>query len=508
MRTRNAIYNTFSAATVQLLTFFIGIILPRMLLVTYGSELNGLRASINQFISYLYILEMGLGGALTYALYKPLQEANVDEINGVVAAARKSYRQIGYMFTALIGLLAIVYPLVINKGTIDTLTIILLILVMGATGIINYFTIGGYTVLLTAAQRGYILSIIKCIYLIFNTILLIVLIKFKCNIVVVYTCSISSTILHALLIRLYIKKHYSYLNLKVPPQKNALKKRYDVLIHQISGLIVSNVPMILLTLYGDLKEVSVYSIYALIFSSITMILGVISTALTPAFGDLIAEDNKTLLKQTYSQYEFIYYLIITIIYSCTYILGLGFVKIYTDGVTDAQYINPSLLLLFSLMGFLTSWKVPQVTMITAAGHFKETRHRAIIETCVTIIMSCILGKFLGLTGIMLGSISGLCYRAIDMFYARKITGFAFKYTFARVLRMICIMAVINIPFIFWIHLAPANWFEWLIEALGVGVWSVIAGFGINTIFEKDTMKSFIIRLANMLNIKINHKITA
>ncbi|WP_054742968.1 lipopolysaccharide biosynthesis protein [Cellulosilyticum ruminicola] len=508
MRTRNAIYNTFSATTVQILTFFIGIILPRMLLVTYGSELNGLRASINQFISYLYILEMGLGGALTYALYKPLQSANIDEINGVVAAARKSYRQIGYMFTALIGVLAIVYPLVINKGSVDTLTIILLVLVIGITGIINYFTIGGYTVLLTAAQHGYILSIIKCIYLVFNTVLLIVLIKFKCNIVFVYTCSISSTVLHALLIRLYIKKHYSYLNLKVPPQKNALKKRYDVLIHQISGLVVSNVPMVLLTLYGDLKEVSVYSIYALIFSSITMILGVISTALTPAFGDLIAEDNKSLLKQTYSQYEFIYYVIITIIYSCTYILGLGFVKIYTDGVTDAQYINPNLLLLFSLIGFLTSWKVPQVTMITAAGHFKETRHRAIIEASITIIMSCILGKLLGLEGIMLGSIMGLCYRAIDMYYARKITGFSFKNTFMRVIRMLCIITIINAPFILWIKLDPSNWFEWLIVALGVGIWSVIVACSINTIFEKQTMQSFILRLLRLLNIKINHKLTA
>lgn len=508
MRTRNAIYNTFSAATVQILTFFIGIILPRMLLVTYGSELNGLRASINQFISYLYILEMGLGGALTYALYKPLQSANIDEINGVVSAARRSYRQIGYMFTALIGVLAIVYPLVINNGDISNTTIVLLVLVMGATGIINYFTIGGYTVLLTAAQRGYVLSIIKCIYLVFNTVLLIVLIKFKCNIVFVYTCSISSTILHALLIRLYIKKHYGYLNLKVPPQKNALKKRYDVLIHQISGLIVSNVPMFLLTLYGDLKEVSVYSIYALIFSSITMILGVISTALTPAFGDLIAEDNKGLLKQTYSQYEFIYYVIITIIYSCTYILGLGFVKIYTDGVTDAQYINPMLLLLFSLMGFLTSWKVPQVTMITAAGYFKETRHRAIIETCITIVMSCILGRILGLEGIMLGSIIGLCYRAFDMLYARKITGFPFKNTFTRLLRMLCIIGIINAPFIFWIHLDPANWMEWLLHAIGVGIWTVLVAFSINTIFEKQTMKSFIVRLSKLLNIKIKHKITA
>lgn len=501
MRTKRVIYNTSTAAIVQILTFAVGLILPRMLLVTYGSTINGLRASIVQLISYFYIVEMGLGGALTFALYKPLQQNNIEEINGIIAASQKAYKQIGMIFSVLVLGLTCVYPFIVEGQGIETYTIVFLILSSGVAGIINYFTLGGYTVLLTASQKGYILSIIKIIYLVFNTLLLVYLISLKIDIGIAYFISLVSNIFQVMITRIYIKCHYPYINTKVKPNQEALSKRYDVLIHQISGMIVSNIPVLILTLYGDLKEVSVYCIYMMIFSSITMVLGIFSGAFMPVLGEIIATKDSVLLKKTYSQYELMYYMIAAYIYSCAYILGISFIQIYTKGVQDANYIDNKLLLLFCIIGVMTSWKSPQSTIISAAGHFRETRHRAIIEVIITLVGSCILGYLYGLNGILLGTIIALGYRSIDIVYAQKITGHKVSITFKRLARIGILEVVVSIILKKLVENKIDSFGVWVIYAIGISL--IISGIiiGINYLCEPDEMKRLIARCSFLTLVK-------
>ena len=52
-------HNVAASAGLQVLTMVSGIIVPRLMLVYYGSEINGLVSSIVQFISYFNIVEVG-----------------------------------------------------------------------------------------------------------------------------------------------------------------------------------------------------------------------------------------------------------------------------------------------------------------------------------------------------------------------------------------------------------------------------------------------------------------
>ena len=76
-RTKTFLHNVAASAGLQVLTMVSGIIVPRLMLVYYGSEINGLVSSIVQFISYFNIVEAGLGGAVIFSLYKPLADRNV-----------------------------------------------------------------------------------------------------------------------------------------------------------------------------------------------------------------------------------------------------------------------------------------------------------------------------------------------------------------------------------------------------------------------------------------------
>jgi len=90
---KTSLYNTISSIVLQFVVMLTGLILPKLYIVTYGSEVNGLVTSITQFISYFTIVEAGLASAGINALYKPLAEQDNGKVSSVLAAIRKFYFQ-------------------------------------------------------------------------------------------------------------------------------------------------------------------------------------------------------------------------------------------------------------------------------------------------------------------------------------------------------------------------------------------------------------------------------
>ena len=56
----------------QVITLLLGIIIPKLMIVSYGSEVNGLLSSIRQVFVYVALLEAGIGTASLQALYAPI----------------------------------------------------------------------------------------------------------------------------------------------------------------------------------------------------------------------------------------------------------------------------------------------------------------------------------------------------------------------------------------------------------------------------------------------------
>lgn len=69
---KKGIYNIIFGFLGQIITLALGIIIPKLFITNLGSAANGLLSSVGQVLSYLTILEAGLGGASIQALYKPI----------------------------------------------------------------------------------------------------------------------------------------------------------------------------------------------------------------------------------------------------------------------------------------------------------------------------------------------------------------------------------------------------------------------------------------------------
>ena len=117
-RTRNATLNIAFSLMLQLVTFARGLILPRIIIPMYGSDVNGLISSVTHFLAYISLLEAGVGSVFRAALYKPLAEGNIQRTSGIINEQKRFYRKIGYIFLFYVLALMVIYPM-IAKTNVD-----------------------------------------------------------------------------------------------------------------------------------------------------------------------------------------------------------------------------------------------------------------------------------------------------------------------------------------------------------------------------------------------------
>ena len=83
MRGKQALKNMVASLLLQVIVLLSGLILPRFILEAYGSSVNGMITSVNQFLTYLGLAEAGVGTATVVALYTPLALNQTEEVNSI-----------------------------------------------------------------------------------------------------------------------------------------------------------------------------------------------------------------------------------------------------------------------------------------------------------------------------------------------------------------------------------------------------------------------------------------
>ena len=84
-----------------ILVSLMGFIQNKYFIKYLGVEVLGIMKLFNQLFQYLNIVEMGIGAASAYALYKPLAEKNTEEISKIVSTIKSIYNKIAIILFGL-----------------------------------------------------------------------------------------------------------------------------------------------------------------------------------------------------------------------------------------------------------------------------------------------------------------------------------------------------------------------------------------------------------------------
>lgn len=418
MNNKKTKYNLLFGVLSQAVSIILGVILPRLFLTSYGSEINGLLSSVTQIYAYIALVEAGIGTASLQALYRTVGANDNNGTNAVLSAIHHYYKRTGGIYLICILLFAIAYPLLISSD-IPYTTVILVIVFNGLGNVVNFFFQGKYKLLLQAEGKNYITINLNTIIHVVTNFAKIYLVTAGFDVVVVQAVAFIVNLLQMIYIGLYIKKQYLWIDLHIAPDYASIAQSKNVLVHQLSGLVFNNTDTIILTFVCGLKTVSVYSMYTLLFGMISTFLNTVTDSVSFVFGQTYHTDRKRYIK-ILELYELYYMALVFALYTVANFFILPFLSIYTRGVTDIEYINVHLPYLFISTYLLSCGRKSSNLTINFAEHFKLTQNRSVVEAVINIVVSLICVFRLGIYGVLIGTIAALLYRTNDMIlYANK-----------------------------------------------------------------------------------------
>lgn len=470
----------------QIVTLLLGVLLPKFLIGGFGSEVNGLLASVKQILVYVALLEAGVGTAALQALYGPFALNDHGKISEIMAATDRYFRRTGFWYGGCVLLLAILYPFIFHVE-LEYWKVAIIIILQGSAGVLRYLFQGKLTILLRVDGRGYITTNVQTLVTLLSYLAQIILILCGFDIISVQVAYFLTSLCQMLFITRYVKKKYPWLNLKATPDYKALAKSKFVIIHQLSALVFNNTDIILLAYFCDLKIVSVYAIYSMIFSSVGNVIDTVCSSVEFSMGQAFNSNLKRFerIQETYETY---YLALSFALFTIALIMTPAFMGIYAGDFSDANYQDKYLPFLFCAVNILTYARRTSSQIINFAGAFKETQWRSILESLINVIVSVVLVQYIGVYGVLIGTIVALLYRTNDIiiFANCKILHRMPWQTYKRwSVNMVVMLFMVLLTYKF----IPKvdSFFMWIVYAVLVSVIVLITFFVVDSLVDRKSL---------------------
>lgn len=499
-RSKRALLSSVVALTLEIVTTISGLIIPRLILSSFGSEVNGLISSITQFLGYISLLQLGAGGVIRAALYKPLAVHDEKQISKIVKAADVFFGKIAVVSIAYIIVLSFLYPY-ISKSSFGFLYVSGMVLILGIDSVAQYAWGFPKRQLLYADQRSYTYDFIRIIAITVNVLATVLLIQLGCEIHIVKLASAIVFVLQPLGVNIYTTKHYKLVK-HIEPDNGAVRQRWAGVGYSLADFVHKKTDIFVLTIISNLKEVSVYSIYSLVVNGINSIISMATYSFQSVLGDILAKNEKKALNNTMDLYIFLVHCISTIVFSVTLCLVIPFVKLYTHGITDIEYSRPFFAILIVTAEMMYCLRQPFQSIILAAGHFKQTQRGAIIEALINLCLSIILVMRFGIDGVAFGTVIGVLYRTIDLvlYLKRNIIYINIKSVFKRYL--ITLSQVISIVFVYnALNVQLNSVLMWIVTAVTTMIASIVFVGFVNYVLYRNEFEGAFKKLLLALGIR-------
>lgn len=484
MRTKKLAFNTISSWIYEVLAIISSLILPRVFLTFYGSEVNGLVQSITQFLSIISFMQLGIGAVMQASLYKPLVNGDNEEISRVITSANNFFRKIGLVLIVYSIVLIFIYPR-ITHNVFCYQDVALLIFAISLNLFVQYYFGLVDIILLIADQKGYINYCGSIISLIFNTVVCVILIYEGCSIQSVKIVSSFILLIKPIYNRIYINKHYS-INRRMTYSGEPIKQKWNGIAQHVSSVVLDNTDTIVLTMFSTLSNVSIYGVYHMVIYGIKTLFTSVSNGIEAILGELWARNNKQELSDFFEWVEWAIHNLVILIFGCIGTLIVPFVMLYTQGINDANYNQFEFAVLIVLAHALHCIRLPYHMMIKASGQFKETQSNYFLAAVMNLLVSIITVKHMGLVGVAIGTLVAMVYQTMWMArYNYKNLVVRTLNEYIKLILVDCLSTVISVLIMIMLPLNMDTFIKWLLSAIIVfSIWLFVICI-MNCIFYKD-----------------------
>lgn len=400
-RTVNVARNMLFAVTFQvvnLLFKFIG----RTVFIRYlGVDYLGVNGLFTNVLSILSFTELGIGNAIIFHMYKPLAEKDYEKTKSLMALYSKAYKIIGSV-VAIAGLAIIPFiDLIIKEKPNINDDILIIYLLFLFNTVISYFYVYKKS-LIIADQKNYVVLIYQNIFYIIQIIAQIIILLTTKNYILYLVAQIVCTFLNNVLNSHKADKMYPYL--KNGRSKSLTKLEISKIFTDVKALsiyrfgtgISNGIDNIIISSILGITAVGLVSNYVLIISAIKSITVPLMGSFTASLGNLNAIESTEKKESTFGKVFFIS----AWLYGFCAVGLLLFINPFIEIWIGKTYLLEEIVVLSLALNFYVSnIHFTAYTYLTTMGLFSKGKVGPFIEASLNIILSIVLGRYLGLAGI-------------------------------------------------------------------------------------------------------------
>lgn len=387
---------------------FVGFIKIKLFINIYGSELNGFIQLIAQIYSYISLVELGFGAAITYKLYKPLAVGNKEKIASLFNGARKTYKKVAIKMLGIGIVTSIVLPFILNYETLSIKTLIPVFLLYSLDYLLKYIWDLPCRILLYADQKRYKANIVVNVATLIVKGVELLLITTGLNYLLILGIIILLNAISYIALYIFTKKEYPWLKEYKEVDITAREMSKDIMAHKLSNVVFYGTDSIIIsTTKGlGLAVSSIYGSYNYIITAIKNILGFVLTSPLELLGNKFAKENQDMDKNYALYREFV---------KSTYFIGIVLAATFCVCISNLmeiwiskEYILDTLtIIIFSLYIWYECISRTNLTIIEANGKYKETKYIEIAASILNIVLSLVLVRVWGIKGVVLATVISL-----------------------------------------------------------------------------------------------------
>lgn len=389
----------------QAIQTILGFVSRTIFIKCLATEYLGVSGLFTNILSILSLAELGVGSAIAYALYKPLADRDEYKVSALMNFYSKAYKIIG-ISVAIVGLSVLPFiKFIINDAPNIEENIYLIYFLYLFNTVITYFFSYKNTIIVGDQKKYISLTIgyiINCLQTISQVFILLITKDFLLYLItqsifsVIYNISISIT----------ADKMYPYLKKNKTAQiDNETKKELGVnikslMIIKLSGVLVNNTDNIIISKFLGLSIVGLCSNYNLLTSIITSVLTQLFSGITASVGNVNAKESNEKKEDIFNVINFINFWLFGFSAICIALLSNDVIKLWIGEKFVLPISIPLILAInFYMVGMQNAVWIYKDTM----GLFKQGRYLLLVTGSVNIVLSIVLGKYIGLFGILVAT---------------------------------------------------------------------------------------------------------
>jgi O-antigen/teichoic acid export membrane protein len=429
MRTKKAVINGLVGIVTYLISFLPAMIVRKIFLVQLGEDLLGLSSLYTNIISYLSIIEMGIGSAIIFSLYKPFAEGDRVKVKGYIDYYAKFYKIVGFIILLVgIGLLPFLHIFITDDIDMTKATIYFVLFLINT--VISYLF--SYKLcILNVAQEGYIVSIGTAISKVLIAIFQVVVLRRYSSFFLYISIQIVVNLIYYIALNGYIDKKYSWLKdingkIEKDEKNNLIKNVKALFMHKIGYVVVFGTDNLVISSFINLSNVAKYNSYNMIISAIQGVINTATAAITPSIGNLLVDNDKEKSISIHKKLFFMNFWIVSFVTISLYNTISQFINVWLgkDQLLDTFTVN---IILINLYFQLMRSSVEQFK--EGSGNYYQDRYASFIEALVNLVFSIVLVKKIGIAGVFVGTF--ISNMAVIFWVKPMIT---YKYVFNKPLR--------------------------------------------------------------------------